>query len=80
MDRSMAEMARERYFAGLTKGTFLLACASLFADVSTRGVSARSGAEPQPATRLMMDRLPQRVLTADGGCGGQTLVVDIEYC
>jgi MFS family permease len=31
----MAESARERYFAGLSRNTFLLACASLFADIST---------------------------------------------
>jgi MFS family permease len=35
MDWSMAEIPRERYFAGLTRGTFLLAGASLFADIST---------------------------------------------
>jgi MFS family permease len=31
----MAESARQRYFAGLSRDTFLLACASLFADIST---------------------------------------------
>ena len=31
----MAESAREHYFAGLSRNTFLLACASLFADIST---------------------------------------------
>jgi MFS family permease len=35
MDSSMAGIPRERYFAGLSRGTFLLACASLFADIST---------------------------------------------
>ena len=32
---SMAEPVRQRYFAGLSRNTFLLACASLFADIST---------------------------------------------
>jgi MFS family permease len=31
----MAEPKRPRYFAGLSRNTFLLACASLFADIST---------------------------------------------
>ena len=31
----MAESERQRYFAGLSRNTFLLACASLFADIST---------------------------------------------
>jgi MFS family permease len=31
----MADSASERYFAGLSRNTFLLACASLFADIST---------------------------------------------
>jgi MFS family permease len=31
----MAASARQRYFAGLSRNTFLLACASLFADIST---------------------------------------------
>jgi MFS family permease len=31
----MAEPARQRYFSGLSRNTFLLACASLFADIST---------------------------------------------
>jgi MFS family permease len=31
----MTESARQRYFAGLSRNTFLLACASLFADIST---------------------------------------------
>jgi MFS family permease len=31
----MAETFAERYFAGLSKSTFLLACSSLFADIST---------------------------------------------
>ncbi len=31
----MAEPARPQYFAGLSRNTFLLACASLFADIST---------------------------------------------
>ncbi len=31
----MAESSSRRYFAGLSRNTFLLACASLFADIST---------------------------------------------
>jgi MFS family permease len=31
----MAAVAKTRYFAGLSRNTFLLACASLFADIST---------------------------------------------
>jgi MFS family permease len=31
----MAEPERQRYFAGLSRNTFVLACASLFADIST---------------------------------------------
>ncbi len=31
----MARSANQRYFAGLSKNTFLLACSSLFADIST---------------------------------------------
>jgi MFS family permease len=31
----MAEPLRHRYFAGLSRNTFVLACASLFADIST---------------------------------------------
>jgi MFS family permease len=31
----MPQSARPRYFAGLSRNTFLLACASLFADIST---------------------------------------------
>jgi MFS family permease len=31
----MADSSAQRYFAGLTRNTFLLACASLFADIST---------------------------------------------
>jgi hypothetical protein len=34
-DTSMADTLTQQYFAGLSKNTFLLACASLFADIST---------------------------------------------
>jgi hypothetical protein len=31
----MADTLTQQYFSGLSKNTFLLACASLFADIST---------------------------------------------